>query len=729
MAEQANSEIKKFGTFTGVFTPTLLTILGVIMYVRMGWVVGNAGLAGALGIVGLALVITVTTSLSLASIATNTRIGAGGPYAIIRRSLGLEVGGAIGLPLYLSRPLGVAMYIIGFREGWLWIFPSMPALLVDAGVFLVLFLIAYRSADLAFRVQYLIMAVIALSLAAIFLSPATFDTPQPIEWFGTYPGPEEEFPKGVDFWVLFAVFFPATTGILAGANMSGDLDDPRKAIPSGVLWAVGLSSIIYVAIAVWAARCIPQDELVNNYNAVIDASLFPPIVLAGLLGATFSSALAGLVGGPRILMAMGQNQVLPGSAWLARTSPDGEPRNAMLLTGILTVLCVMVRDLNAIAPLVTMFFLITYAVINLVVLVESGLGLVSFRPTLRIPQWVPLVGFVGCIFAMFVVNPFFAFIAVGMVAAIYIYLLLRGVEGERDDVRSSIFAAVAEWAATRVSTLGHSSPRAWKPNLLVPVDDPTSLAGKFQFLVDVAGPEGSLKLLGIATNEPAETLRPRIESLAASFMSQDLFTTWSVLDSAGLSQGTLTGLQALQSAFFRPNVLFHRLGEPSGDEELRELLVSTRLSGVGVMLYAEHPKAGLGQRRKVTLWVQRAPDTWDPNAAFSSGNLNLNLLIGYRLLRSWDADIRIATVVADASDQPAAATFLDELCDLARLPAAVERDVYVGAFHEALVEKYTDLHVMGLHRDPNLPDVRTTLRSVRASCVFVMDSGRESALS
>ena len=124
-------EPKRFGTFTGVFTPTLLTILGVIMYIRVGWVVGTAGLLGAGAIMGLAILITTCTGLSLPSIATNTRIGDGGPYAIIAKSLGLEVGGAVGIPLYLTRPLGVAMYIFGFREGWLWLFPDHPPLLID----------------------------------------------------------------------------------------------------------------------------------------------------------------------------------------------------------------------------------------------------------------------------------------------------------------------------------------------------------------------------------------------------------------------------------------------------------------------------------------------------------------------------------------------------------------------------------------------------------------------
>ncbi len=158
---------QKFGTFTGVFTPTLLTILGVIMYLRIGWVVGNAGLLGAWLIMLLACTITLCTGLAMSSITTNIRIGAGGAFSIIAQSLGLEVGGSVGIPLYLSQSLVVTMYIFGFREGWLWIFPTHSAILVDLAVFAVVFGIASLSANLAFRIQHVILVVIAGSLISI----------------------------------------------------------------------------------------------------------------------------------------------------------------------------------------------------------------------------------------------------------------------------------------------------------------------------------------------------------------------------------------------------------------------------------------------------------------------------------------------------------------------------------------------------------------------------------
>ena len=164
------TNLKKFSTFGGVFTPTLLTILGVIMYLRMGWVVGNAGLLGAWLIIIIAFLITLCTALSMSAITTNIRIGAGGAYAIISQALGLEVGGSLGIPRYISQGLAVTMYIFGFREGWLGIFPNHDPFLVDIIVFAVLIGIAYISADLAIKTQYIIMGIIVLSLISIVMA-------------------------------------------------------------------------------------------------------------------------------------------------------------------------------------------------------------------------------------------------------------------------------------------------------------------------------------------------------------------------------------------------------------------------------------------------------------------------------------------------------------------------------------------------------------------------------
>ncbi len=720
----------RFGTFTGVFTPTLLTILGVIMYVRIGWVVGNAGLGGALIILGLGLLITACTGLSLSSIATNTRMGPGGPYAIMNKSLGLEVGGAIGIPLFLTRPLGVAMYIFGFREGLLWVAPSLPPLAVDLAVFALLFGIAFKSADLAFKTQYLIMGAIALSLISIFASPAPIQDPVAIDWWGDYPGDVETGFQGADFWTVFAVFFPATTGILAGANMSGDLKDPRRAIPVGTMWAIGLSAIVYLAVAIWAARTGSLEQLCSNYTHVIDESFWPPLVLMGLLGATASSALAGLVGGPRILMAMGQNRIVPFSEQLARIE-KGEPRNALAVTGVLTLACVMVRDLNAIAPLVTMFFLITYCMINVVVLVEGKLGLVSYRPTMKVPLVVPLVGLVGCLVSMFVIAPIFSLLSIAVVLGLYVFIgrRTRGDARVKEDVRSSIFIGFAEWAAAHVTREDMDNVRAWKPHIVVPVRDPEILRGSYSLLMELLLPEGSVKLVGLSPPMNARELGTRLDRIGRTMRDNDALASWTVVD---LPEGGFrfeATLMALQGAFFKPNLVFARLLKGAIRPELERAIHTALSIPMGVLVYGPHPTAALGRRRDIHVFVRSAADSWDANDAFAGGNLNLLLLMGFRLWRRWRGSLKIITVIPGAAQEREARRFLNQLCDLARFPRSVERVVAVGDLRTTIQRgPVADLCLFGLARDPmDLSWCDEMVTRTRSSCLFVLDSGRESA--
>jgi len=719
----------RFGSFTGVFTPTVLTILGVIMYVRLPWVVGNAGVLGTWLIMVLALGITACTALALSSIATNVRLGAGGPYAMISNSLGLEVGGSIGIPLYLSRPLGAVLYIFGFREGWLWFFPGHSALIVDLCVFVALFTLASVSANLAFRIQFVILAVTALSIVSILASPTLWEPVADTTWLGEYAGfPETNF-SGTTFWKVFGIFFPAATGVLAGANMSGDLQNPRRSIPRGTLWAIGVGSAIYFGLAWVSSRIATPDELLQNYNVFIDKAFYPPLVLAGLLGATFSSALASVIGGPRILMAMGQNKVLPRGEWLA-TIKGGEPRNAIAVTALLTFGGLMMRDLNTIAPMVTMFFLITYFFINLVLLVESSLNLMSFRPTLRIPRVVPLLGAIGCVFVMFIMNPTFSLLAVGLVMGIYIYLLKRGVTGAVEDVRSGIFGALAEWAAARVTEYGTVHLRAWKPSMMVPVEDPDELRGEFRFLLDVCLPEGSVKLLGLATTTTPGELRPRVEDLGKAFKTRRVFATWSIVDTPSYTAGVLNGLQALQSAFFRPNILFLRMPDNAARfEEFGDIIMQAHETGVGVLMLAMHPKAGLGQNNAVNLWLRPASSGWDVEEAFRRNNLDLNLLMGYRLAARWGATLNLITVVPDKSHEAEADAFLRQICDLARIPKTARRHVMVGTFgHCSECAPSADIHILGLQEQPDFAFMQHMVEVTHASCLFVADSGRESAL-
>lgn len=722
---------KRYGTFAGVFTPTLLTILGVIMYLRLPWVVGNGGLVGGGLVMLLAIGISAATGLSLSSIATNTRLGAGGPYAIISKSLGLEIGGSVGVPLYVSQALAVAMYIFGFREGWNWIFPHHNPLLVDLAAFAAIFVIAYVSAELAFKIQYLVMVVIVASLVAIVGNVDVWTHGHKLVLWGSFRGSPENGFTGTRFWTVFAVFFPAATGITAGANMSGELENPRKNIPLGTLGAIAISTVVYVVLAFWSARAGSPEELTGNYTIMIDKSLYGPVVLAGLLGATFSSALASLVGAPRILLALTRDGLVPRGEALAKVGKSGEPRRAMLLTGAIVLAALMLRNLNAIAPLISGFFLITYAVINVVILIESRLGLVSFRPTLRLPIWVPLLGTVGCLFAMFIVSPTFSLMAWGFVVALHFWIMQRRLTHRRDDVRSGIFVAFAEWAASKCTELGISTSRAWKPSFVVPVVDGAELRGEFRMVVDMCQPSGSVKLLGIADQASVDDLTARVEDLGQSLRERDVFSTWSVIDSAGYATGIIAGLQALKSAFFRPNVLLAGLPDrPDRYAELQTLVGEARRLGVGVALLALHAKAALGRTSVINLWLH-PPTPGDSVAeSLAKGNMNLGILLGYRLARGWQAHLNLICVVAAEDEVDGAARYVEELRDLARIPDQARSHVMVGDLESAAQRApQSDMDILGMPKDNDLAFVGHMLEITRSSCMFTVDSGNENALA
>ena len=448
---------KTFGTLAGVFTPTTLTILGVIMYIRQPWVVGNAGIVGALAILFISVAITFTTALSLSSITTNVRIGAGGAFSIISKSLGLEIGGAIGIPFYIAQALAVAMYVFGFREGLVSILPNLNPLLLDVMIFSLVMTIAFISTSFAFKIQYVILGIIVLSLISIYGALFVSDLNYDFELFGKYPGSIENNFGGTSFWVVFAVFFPAVTGVMAGANMSGDLTSPRKSIPKGTISAVILTTLIYISLIFVASLLATPEEMTSNYNLFIDKALYSPIVLAGLLGATLSSALGSFIGAPRILLALAEKGILPKSKDLAKTSKKGEPINSMLITAIIVFIGISLRDLNTIAPILTMFFMITYAMVNIVVLVEQSLSLPSYRPTLKVPLIVPALGAFGSIAIMFVINVIVALTSLILIFLFYFYLVNLKLKSEAGDSRSGLFTALAEWATKKSSNL---SPQA-----------------------------------------------------------------------------------------------------------------------------------------------------------------------------------------------------------------------------------------------------------------------------
>ncbi|MFB6347552.1 MAG: amino acid permease [bacterium] len=728
--ESRETKQKKFGTFGGVFTPTVLTILGVILFLRVGWVVGNAGLLGAILIILVGFGITLCTALAMSSITTNIRIGTGGAYAVIAQSLGLEVGGAVGIPRYLSQALAVTMYIFGFREGWLYLFPGHSALLVDISVFVLLFFIAYVSADFAIKTQYLIMAIIVGALVSIGMAAGTGSmkygiTEVPL-WGDFVGSPDNNF-GGSSFWVVFAVFFPATTGIMAGANMSGDLEDPKKSIPSGTLWAIAVSLVIYLLLAIWLALSASTEELVSNYTVAMDKAYWPRAVLAGLLGATFSSALASLVGAARILQAMGEHHIVPGDDWLAELSENAEPRHALYITGTLILLSIMARDLNAIAPLITMFFLVTYAMICGAVLIEQSLDMVSFRPLLRIPIWVSFLGLVGSLISMFIINPTVSLVSLVVTLGFYVYLAGRHLDAPFEDVRSGLFEAFAEWAAQKITVLPEMHERAWKPKVLVPLGEDLEVPGTFNFLRNLTYPNGYLTLAHVTPNWVEGRDNYDFDHRAARFRNEGVFTRTAVIEQEDFTEGALLSL-VLSGGFFGPNIVFMELDQMGeNDDTVRQIIQKARHFSLGVYLFVP-PADWSDGGNSINVWVSDMSPDWKPENLPVS--LDLSLLTAHILCQNWDATMRVVCGVKHEKNVETGRRFLENYLRQARFPEA-ELHVNHGQLDRILTATpRSDLDIMGLPDDfDDFGFMRAMALETNSACLFVKGSGKENALA
>ena len=462
------------------------------MYLRFGWVVGNVGLLGTLAIVTLGTSITFLTALSIASIATNAPVKAGGAYFLISRSLGVEMGGAIGIPLFLAQAFSVALYIMGFSESMVAIFPMLDIKLVGVVTTILLSLLALFSTKAAIRAQYVILAVIAFSLISFFLGGPIENSH--IELWGVPAGQSE------NFWTVFAVFFPAVTGIMAGVNMSGDLKNPAKSIPKGTFMAVGVGYVIYMIVPFFFAYRADAATLVSDNMIMQKIAYWGIAIVLGIWGATLSSAVGSLLGAPRVLQALVVDKVLPSKlSFLAKGSgPEKIPRAATIFTSIIALVLVIVGDLNMIAPILTMFFLTTYGTLNLTSGIETMLRSPSFRPKFKVHWLFSFLGTLGCVAVMFLINALATVVAMVFIIGVYVWMRRRRLKTTFGDVTRGMLLQVVRYALLRLEAKADDA-KSWRPNILVFSGLPTKRWHLIDFAYGIAQEKG---LITVATILP-----------------------------------------------------------------------------------------------------------------------------------------------------------------------------------------------------------------------------------
>jgi len=647
----------KFGTFGGVFVPNVLTILGVILFLRSGWVVGNAGLTNAILMLCLANVVTLISTLSLSAIATNTRAQGGGAYFLVSRSLGLEFGGSIGMPLYLAQAISVAFYVVGFTESALYLFPELDGRLLSISILGGLFVVAWFGAGIAIRTQYVILLILVLSMGSFFMG---FEIQE--NWRTNVSA---DYGEGQSFWAVFAIFFPAVTGIMSGVSMSGDLRNPSKSIPKGTLWAVGVTFVVYLAQLCWLAMMGEREELQGNSLVMESISIFPPLIIAGLWAATLSSALASLVAAPRTLQALGKDRVMP--RFLAKGyGPSNEPRLALAISALVAFVCVIFGDLNLIAPLISMFFLATYGAVNLVAGLERWTGNPSYRPTFRVHWVVSLIGAVACFAIMLLLNPIAAVAAALVIIVTYIILARRVYRTAWGDMRSGFWFAMAKMGLLKFAK-SRQHRRNWRPALLVLYGNLKGSEDLLRFSRYLEANRGILFLSHILLGD-WRSLVERQRNLTGltdeMIVNEGLSAFSKIVIARDFETGVTTLLQASGLGNLQPNTLLIEwesdwLRENDFAKTVRQTLEMEK----NLLVYSKAMFPETELFMVIDVW-------WSARA---NGSMMLTLAYLMQSNRRWrEAKIRILRIIKNAEGQAAALEGMKDLLGEARIEADLE---------------------------------------------------------
>ncbi len=532
-----------FGMWEGVVIRCMQGILGVMIFLRLSWVVAEGGWGGALGVIVLSVSVTSITTMSLSAICTNGEVKAGGAYYMISRALGPEFGGSIGLAFYAANALSIALYLIGFAE-------AMGILLAENGVglitnsstndhrlfgycgmALVSFVALLGGGRLEVFAQKILFAVVVLALISWFFGTVLSNGDNFAEdgitglsstTFRDNMGPD--YSSGTEFNKIFGVFFPAVTGIMAGANISGDLKNPERAIPLGTFIAIFITTTIYICVAVMLGGSVDRETLRDYENniVVVEISIWAPIVYAGILASTLGSALAQVIGAPRVLMALARDNIFPFLKPFSKAyGPNDEPISGYFLTLCIVVLAIAVGNLNSVSPYITQFFLASYALVNYACFAQAISRSPGWRPTFKLfNSWIAGAGALLCVASMMMIDYLSAGVTIVICLALYKYVDVKkpivnwGAAGE---AYQYVKAVGVMWGLEK--KLGHI--KNYRPNYLVLARDISNAQHLIRFTTQLNDGRGGVIVGNVIIGNFEDKINERRETWKKSRLLVD----------------------------------------------------------------------------------------------------------------------------------------------------------------------------------------------------------------
>ncbi len=691
-----------FGTLP-VFLAAISTILGAVMFLRFGYAVGHVGWLGAILIILLGHMVTIPTALAIAEIATNRKVEGGGEYFIISRSFGTSIGSVIGVSLYLSQAVSVAFYMIAFAEAFTpltpWFEKSFgiamdPRFISLPGTVALIILMLKKGASMGVKVLYVIAATLGITLVLFFLgSPVDGFDPASASFSRTVLDPDS-------LVVVFAIVFPAFTGMTAGVGLSGDLANPRKSIPQGTLIATITGAVIYVAIVTKLAFSASPEDLAGDQLIMSRIALWGPIIPIGLGAATLSSAIGSILVAPRTMQALATDASLPigkANSWLSLgVGPVNEPRNATILTSAVAIFIVILGDVNIVAKLISMFFMVTYGSLCAISFLESFAARPSYRPSFRSRWYISLFGAVVCVFMMFQMDPMYAILSLMVMTALYTVVVRTRGEAGHDlaEMFEGAMSQLTRYLHLKLQVRSrHEKEREWRPSVIMvssrtfdrraPLELMRWICHRYGFGTYLHYVPG---MLNKTTHRESIKERDRLLEMAEK---QNGSVYMDTMVAPSMRSALAQSLQLPGVSGIPNNSILFEFSEHDGPEVVEEVVESSLFSVAADMslFVLRHGDNHFGDKKSIHIWL-----TWNDRA-----NANVMILLSYIMLghEDWNG-AEITVFAAFPKDQiDIQREVMEGLISQGRLPISEKNIQFLAtddeeAFRKLVINKSSD---------------------------------------
>lgn len=670
---QTNTK-KKFGTFMGAYVPSILMLFGVIIFLRLGWITGTAGLYPTLCIITLACLIIFLTMISLSAAATNIKVGKGGTYYMVSRAFGIEIGSAIGLSLFLKQSISTAFCIVGFSESFHGLFPQFSMQAIGVTTLFVLMILTLISTNFVLKIQIFIFGTIIAALFSLFSGgDVAAEAVHSTESISTAP-----------FWAIFAIFFPSMTGLESSISLSGDLKNPSRSLPIGILSALLTAYLTYMMIAYFLWNHASQQQLIEDNLIIQRVAKFESLIILGIWGATLSSAIGAMLGAPRTLQALAEDKIVP-SILGKEFGPSREPRLASALTVVIAFIGIWYGSINVIAPILTMICLISYSTLNLATGLEDLMANPSWRPTFPIHWSLSFLGAGLCIVAMLMINAGAAILAICGIIIMYLLFKRKNVNASWEDIRYGVLMFLSRIVLYRLSWQETSS-RSWRPNFLVFTGNPSEVScDLLNFATAITQTKGFLTVASILPKE--ESSKEKMQDLEEKVKSMLKEHQIEALICLNQASSFTTGMKRVISHYglgpLTPNTIV--CGGVSQEENVPQYLEVLKLAheeGRNIVVINDEPEKHIQTKLaphhingEIHVW-------WDET---SHRNTELMLVLAYMLKKKsiWGkTNIYLFGIAENEQMREKRVEEFEEVIKRNRLKIKIQ--VFVSTHHEAI---------------------------------------------